>query len=354
VFLPAVVVAAVVGSRNVPRRALAVAIVTGLAIVALTYVPLLVHELGDDWSETRNVLAFFAGGRAEPTSLDPLQRVLFTAFRAIGWPLVGLVTDVPIPALLVVSVVIALVVWRSRAARGDERFAVHWLGATIAWSIVALTVLAPSLATVVEGLPNDHYHAFLDPAVFTLVGLAAAALLRGRPEARSSASASGGPSPAERPSEPATALGGRAAPPAVDATARGLTVVGLALLVVTQVANSPPLEASDGGWPAARVAAERILGVTGDRTIALSGLPVFKTTEGVEFPLRQLGGRVEATTTAGALVVVCDRLFEPVILAMCGGPAEERIVGPGERFIRLADRFNLSARTAISVYLPRQ
>ena len=39
-------------------------------------------------------------------------------------------------------------------------------------------VAAPSLAVVVRGLPNDHYHAFADPMVFVLIGLGAAALVR--------------------------------------------------------------------------------------------------------------------------------------------------------------------------------
>ena len=46
-----------------------------------------------------------------------------------------------------------------------ERVAVRWLGLGLAWTAVALTVAAPSLATVVPGLPNDHYHAFADPMV---------------------------------------------------------------------------------------------------------------------------------------------------------------------------------------------
>jgi hypothetical protein len=46
------------------------------------------------------------------------------------------------------------------------------------WSVLFLTVAAPSLAAVVRGLPNDHYHAFADPMVFVLVGLGLAALIR--------------------------------------------------------------------------------------------------------------------------------------------------------------------------------
>jgi len=333
VFLIAILgVAVVVGARQIDGRRVILAAAVGLAVVAITYVPLLVHELQTDWSETRNVLAFLAGGRDEPTALDPSQRLLFTTLRAIGWPLVGLITDVPYAAIGAVAVTVALSIWRARAAHGDERFVARWFGSTLLWAIVALTVIAPSLATVIEGLPNDHYHAFLDPAVFVLVGLGAAALIEPRQAAAAAA----------------------VVQPRVDRTARWLTIAGLTLLVATDIGQWPPVEASDGGWPAARLAAERILATTGDRSIALAGLPVFKTTEGVEFPLRQLGGEIDPERTAGALVVVCDRLFERVISARCGGPAEERVVQTSERFVELAERFDLSGRTSISIYLPRQ
>ena len=337
VFLIAIIgVVVVVGARPADGRRVLLGAAIGLAIVALTYVPLLVHELRTDWSETRNVLAFLAGGRDEPTALDPLQRLLFTTLRAIGWPLVGLITDVPYAAIGAVSVAVALAFWRARAAHGDERFVARWFGSTLLWAIVALTAIAPSLAMVIEGLPNDHYHAFLDPAVFVLVGLGAAALIQ------------------PRPSGAAQAVQAAIVQPRVDRTARWLTIAGLALLVAVNVGQWPPIEASDGGWPAARLAAEKILATTGDRSIALAGLPVFKTTEGVEFPLRQLDAEIDGEGTAGALVVVCDRLFERVIAARCGGPAEERVVRTTERFVELAKRFDLSARTSVSIYLPRQ
>ena len=61
--------------------------------------------------------------------------------------------------------------------RGPQRVAVRWLTGTLVWSILALVVAAPSLATVVAGLPNDHYHAFVDPIVDVLLALAIAAVL---------------------------------------------------------------------------------------------------------------------------------------------------------------------------------
>jgi hypothetical protein len=66
------------------------------------------------------------------------------------------------------------------------------------------------------------------------------------------------------------------------------------------------------------------------------------------------GVRVVDLSQAGALVVVCDGLFEAAIGAPCGGPAEEAAVGRPDRFVALADRFAVSPRTWVSVYLPRR
>ena len=72
---------------------------------------------------------------------------------------------------------IAIAVWRGAGATG----VVRWLGLGLLWSAVFLTMAAPSLASVVPGLPNDHYHAFADPMVVVLVGLGLAAPRRRSP-----------------------------------------------------------------------------------------------------------------------------------------------------------------------------
>ena len=75
--------------------------------------------------------------------------------------------------------VIAITVWRGWLAPAtDERTGVRWLGLGLLWTVIALAVGASSLATVVIGLPNDHYHAFADPMVVVLVGVGVAALIR--------------------------------------------------------------------------------------------------------------------------------------------------------------------------------
>jgi hypothetical protein len=55
--------------------------------------------------------------------------------------------------------------------------------------------------------------------------------------------------------------------------------------------------------------------------------------------------------------VVCDRLFEPVVGAACGGPAEDALVArvaaaDGTRPFGLEARIDASPRTSISVYRP--
>src|SRR5262245_56254669 len=69
-------------------------IVGGLAIVAALFAPLAIHELTTGFLETRRILHYFAGGGAQNS--DPAFSTLFTLLRVVGWPIVGLVTDVPL------------------------------------------------------------------------------------------------------------------------------------------------------------------------------------------------------------------------------------------------------------------
>ena len=99
----------------------------------------------------------------------------------MSWPLTGLFTDAALAGLIATAVVIAIIVALARLGTPAERQAARWLGLGLLWTALALTFISPSLATVIPGLPNDHYHAFADPMVFTLVGLGAGALWRVRP-----------------------------------------------------------------------------------------------------------------------------------------------------------------------------
>jgi hypothetical protein len=172
---------------------------------------------------------------------------------------------------------------------------------------------------VVSGLPNDHYHAFLDPIVFVTVGLGAAAAWRtGAPLARAAAAA------------------------------------GVAAVVAFNFLVWPPRVAPDGGYPLAELAARRVIDRLADRPYALVGLPRIKSADAYGFPLTRLGRPPVATSDnpGVAVVVACDRLFEETIGAACGGPAEDAAIASLTLGLTrtLIDRFDASPRTSISIY----
>jgi hypothetical protein len=319
-------------------------LVGGLAIVALLFLPLAIHELTTGFLETRRVLDYLASGDSQP--LNPLVAVSFTLLRVVGWPIVGLVTDMPAAAALVLALLVGLVAWRLLAARGEERIALAWLVGLVAWSTIALAFAAPSLQTVVAGLPNDHYHASLDPVVATLLGVSIAALLeRGLGAWRT------------RTTKPATANAGL--------VAGGVGAAALVAILAVEAVRIPPPD-PDGGWPAAQAAGQRIVEKLGGPPAALVSLPDFKSADGIGFPIIDANRRLPAgsTATTTGVVVVCDRLLESAIGAPCGGPAEDRFMfgaagpvpdpstGITPSTGSLIDRFDASPRTAISVYLP--
>jgi hypothetical protein len=295
----------------------------GLVILVVAFLPLLVHELTRDFGETRAALAYLRDGGRE-TALGPLERTLLVGLRSLAWPLTGLVTNAFAASAVAAAATLAILAMRGRWAAGTERAAMRWAAATLAWCTLALALLAPGLATVTPGLPNDHYHSFLDPLVFVVVGIGVAALWNaGQP------------------------------------MGRALAAAGLGSLLVFNVGSWPPPVAEDGGWPAARGAGERVITVTGERTIALVGLPDFKEPDALGFPLAARGAQLVAPGAAGdagALVIVCDSLFETAIGDTCGGPAEDAAAGRLPGFGPLVDRFTIPAaspRTTISVYLAR-
>jgi 4-amino-4-deoxy-L-arabinose transferase-like glycosyltransferase len=291
-----------------------------LVLLIVSYVPLAIHELGNDFSEARAALEFVAGG-GESSAMALPVRLLVVGLRVLAWPLTGLVTEAPIAALLAAALVIGLLAWRAVAGVGPERTAARWFAATLTWTILALTVAASGLATVIPGLPNDHYHAFADPIVFAVVGLGAAALARWRPAGTS------------------VAVG--------SVAAAGL----VAILVVFNLLRQPPAVVADGGWPAAREAAARVMAV-GPSPISLASLPSFKSADAMRFPLVAAGANVlpgsaePAAQPAAMHVVLCDALFEAAIGAPCGGPAEDALAGN----LELLDRFEAAPGRWVSVY----
>jgi hypothetical protein len=319
-------------------RSVVVAAGWWVALVALSYVPLAIHELTNDWSEVRAAVAYLAGSGGSASVSLPF-RLPIVSVRVLGWPLTGLITAAPIATLLAAAVVVALTIWRAWFAgsdavvpdqpRIDERTGVRWLGLGLLWTVVALAVGAASLATVVVGLPNDHYHAFADPMVFVLVGVGVASLARSRPRWA----------------------------PAAGPLAAALT---LAILVGWNVLTQPPAVAADGGWPAAEAAAARVLVDAGGGPVVLDSLPAIKSAEALEFPLERLEPGVAVPSANGAngtraVVLLCDQRFRETVGADCGGPAEDArlaaLLGAGSPAQpRVVDRFEAAPDRWVTVY----
>jgi hypothetical protein len=279
--------------------------------------------------------------------------------RTLTWPVAGVVTDRPTASLVTMALIVALgtaaliLPWRGRrpiASRSanagrPERWPAAWLVGTLAFSAVALAILAPSLAVVTPGLPNDHYHAFLDPVVVALVGAGTARLAQAAP--------AGAP---DRPMSGARLLG--------PASAIALT----ALLAAVSVTAWPPAVSPDGGWRLADAAAAHIVDVVDagwppDEPRLLVSLPVFKPDDAMRFPLARRGlalqPPVETQTTGtslpvGVVVVVCDPLFDDATGAPCGTLAEDGWLADAypPSTMQLIERFRAGSRRIISIYAP--
>ena len=325
-------------------------------VIAAGFLPLLVHELTHDFAETRGIIEYVVGGGRAGGGTGVLESIVLVGLRSITWPFTGLITDRLMVSLVVAVIVVLLgtlaVLGRRRSDRaglqaGDQAGhtasqatglaasgpmpdvpAARWLAAALGVSVVLLAVFAPSLAVIVPELPNDHYHAFLDPVVLALVGIGVARLW--------------------------SAGGARVAAGATRIAAGAI----VAVLVGIAVTAWPPAHAPDGGWPLADDAAARVLETTGETPILLDGIPPFKSADALRFPLERRGGPVlaedvaEPEPGAAAVVLVCDPLFDEVVGAACGGPAEDAWMAaePGRAGWALVERFEAGPRRVVSVY----
>ncbi|HEX2754666.1 MAG TPA: hypothetical protein VHM48_04345, partial [Candidatus Limnocylindrales bacterium] len=153
-----------------------------------------------------------------------------------------------------------------------------------------------------------------------------------------------------------------------------VTAVGAAGVIVALVgwnlASQPPSRASDGGWEAARAAAQRVLVSGGTGPLVLSSLPVFKSDEALRMPLQADGVELTPAGPNGASyadpetprVILCDQLFRDAIGADCGGPAEDAWIvdpasglrlgaaAPAGAAPTLLDRFEAAPGRWVSIY----
>jgi hypothetical protein len=315
-----------------------------LVVFVVAYLPLMIHELTSDLGELHAATAYLAAGGGAGDVALPV-RILIVALRVVSWPLTGLIVDGLVPAMIITMAVIAAAIWAWLRGDPNERQAARWLGVGLAWTILFLSIAAPSLATVVRGLPNDHYHAFADPMVVVLVSLGVLGLMR----------------TVRQPAAP--------------------RVVGVmvALLLSWNIIHLPPAVNADGGYPAGQLAAARVddairrAGMADGAPVLLVSAPSFKSTEALAYPLALLGRDVIAQTPTGfidtrtgvrrepydavSIVVLCDQLFRGANGADCGGPAETIIAaqgGPlGATSGPLLDRFQAAPGRWMSVYGPR-
>lgn len=316
--LLALLIADVLRRSGPERRAMIGPICGAAGIFALGFVPLLIHELLNDYSETRAVLAFVSGevqqgGIPAPTGL-PIANLPVIGWRVLVWPMSGSLLTAPLWGIPAAVIAIAALTISSLGPAGLARQYGRWAAATTAWAVLALTLIAPTLAVLAVGLPNDQYHTWLDPILFAAVGVAFARV--------------------------AGSEGLRLRIVALAA------VVGCVMLSLTSM---PPLRSANGGWPTAEASAAKIHALAGDRSIAVTG--IVKTGEALAFPLRLQNAPMADPSDADILVVVCDPLLEQALGIPCDGKAEDgKAARIGFPVRRLLDRFSDGPRRLISVY----
>jgi len=314
----------------------------GVAIIVAGYLPLVVNELTHDFAETRAILDYLEGGGGGSSGGGLVGSVVTVGLRSVTWPFSALITDRPAAAMLVFLLVCGLAGLAVMTGSSSDRRAAAWLMLTIGWSVLALAAFAPSLAVVTPGLPNDHYHAFLDPLVLALagVGLARLASLGVGTRARLGHVVTGDVRPG----------GHKVGPTAVVAGTVGVVLVTIA------VSAWPPAVSPDGGWALVDQAAARVITSAGGAPFALDGIPPFKSADALRFPLEHRGVMpLDADALAGegapsVAVVVCDPLFADAVGAACGGPAESAWLASHAPALGLTDRFDAGPRRTISVF----
>jgi hypothetical protein len=214
---------------------------------------------------------------------------------------------VPLLAVVVAAAAVLLTAIAVRLARDEDRPGVLLLVGVVVWSVPALALTAPTLLSAIPGLPNDHYHVYLDPAVIVLSasGLAAIAGLGSR-------------TPDELVVGERT---GQALP------RRVASLAGLVVLVAIAAWRWPAATSPDGSWPIADEAAARLIASHDVEGMSLVSLPEVKSPDAIRFPLerrRATPSTVVPGSSAGGVILVCDPLFEDFMGAACGGEAETR------------------------------
>ena len=319
------------------RRRVAAWGVAAVALVALSYLPVIAYESSHDFAETRGMIGYFVGPDTTPAR-DPLTRVLFSAIRILAWPLtrwplVDLKTAF-LPAAAVAVTLAVTLAWRVRrvgapasgaepAPDADEarRAAVSELdGLRFVGGMLLLVVLALGLGlkavSEVQELPTEQYHVVADPLVFVAAGVVLAGFWR-----------AGGAGLARQ-------------------MGRIAAVAAMAGLIAWNVGHWPPLDSPDGGWPAAQAAATRIEGIAAGAPVALVPLFEEKGSDAYAYPLQRDGVVLVDVARADTVVVLCDTFW----LKGCSGQAESAWQATQPAGLTQVDRFAAAPDRIITVY----
>jgi hypothetical protein len=347
------------------RRSIVAWGAAGVALVVVTYLPLILYELSHNFSETRGILADFVAPTTT-TVHDPLTRVLFAFIRILAWPLtrwplIDLKPAFPIAFLAASGLAVGLV-WRLGSTlpmrrRGSERPEGVRLPiegsdqSDVAVAVVAPPAAAPTVpesadlsaerlgtwlvglgllvfilvlglglhsVSEVQALPTEQYHIVADPLVIVAAGIVAGSLWR-------SASARD-----------------------LTLARRGTVMAILIALVAWNAAHWPPLTSPDGGWPAAQAAATRVERDAAGSSIAVVPLFAAKGIDAYAYPLVRDGVTLVAPDQARTVVLLCDLFW----LTGCGGAAQDAWLAEngGASGLILVDRFAAAPDRTLSIY----
>lgn len=350
-------VAFVIDLRRGPaavRRRIAAWGLAGVALIVVTYLPLIVSEFGHDFADTRGMLAYFSDPNSATAAAPPL-RVLFATIRIIAWPLIRwpIVDFKPefSLAFLIASAVVIGLVWRlgvtggrkagtprvetsagagptgdgqgsAEASEPAEARTIERLGTRLMSSWLALIIVALGIGlhavSEVQGLPTEQYHVVADPLVFVVIGLIIGGLWRPIPKHWAT-------------------LARRVA-----------AVAAVALLLAWNAGHWPPLTSSDGGWPAAQAAATRLERDAAGSPMAMVPLFAEKGSDAYLYPLTRDGLILVGPERAGVVVLLCDTYW----LEGCAGTAEADwlAANPTSAGLTQIDRFPAAPDRILTVY----
>lgn len=307
--------------------------VAGFALLVLTYVPVILHELTSGFTETRAIASYLSAPEGY-VSAGPVARLVFAAIRIPNWPLTGwpyfelrpgvLLALVVVLAASVACTFLMLRTWRHRQSisGGEIDLANERAGVALVVGGLVSIILALGLGLRAVSELNltmsEQYHTAADPFVLVAAGVAIGAIWQSQ----------------------------RIGP--LRLVGRTATVAIVVAFVGWNAIHWPPIT-STGSWQEAQAAAVRIEGDAAGGKISLVPLDVAKGADAYAYPLLRDGNTVVAPDDASTIVVLCDSAW---ITEGCGGAQEEqwRNAYSGGKALTLVDRFEGAPEQTLSVY----